>query len=154
MQIAVQVEGHIAAFRNLKRVFDCSRHFSEQPPHLTATLHEKLIAPVFHPVGIAHHGGGLKADHTVVGLGVLRVQIMNVVAADHGQIQAFRDFENAPISRSLLLKPVVLQFEVESARTENFAEFAGGLCRAVDGPMHTGFGDFALQTGGQTDDAL
>ena len=121
------VELHLAALGDLQGVVARLREVPEQLAHLLGGLEVELVRVELEALGVLQRGAGLHAQQRRVGLGVLRVRVVQVVGGHERQAEVLGQAQQVLGHALLDAQPVVHQFAVEVLCAEDVAELCGGL---------------------------
>nr|WP_233542636.1 hypothetical protein [Kocuria tytonis] len=121
------VEVHLAALGDLQGVVAGLREVPEDLPHLLRGLEVELVGVELEALGVLQGGAGLNAQQRGVGLGVLRVGVVQVVGGHQGQVQLPGQAQQVPGDPLLDAQPVVHELAVEVLGPEDVPELRGGL---------------------------
>jgi len=117
------VEGGGAALGDQQRVVAGLGNLGEQPPHLGRRLEVVAVAVELEPVRGVPVGSRRHAQEHVVGLGVLGVDVVQVVGGHQRQGQVLGQTEQVAADPGLDVQAVVHQFDEIVAGAEDVAEF-------------------------------
>ena len=121
------VELHLAALGDLQGVVARVREVPEQLAHLLGGLEVELVRVELEALGVLQGGAGLHAQQRRVGLGVLRVGVVQVVGGHQGQVELLGQAQQVLGHALLDAQPVVHELAVEVLRAEDVAELRRGL---------------------------
>ena len=136
------------------RVGQRVRELGEDLRHRFRRLQEELIAVIAQPIDVVHRLAGADAEQDVVRLVVVLAQVVHVVGAHHRQAEVAGDAGQAAVHDLLLVEALVLQLEEEVVGAEDVAvrrRRGAGLLQPI---LVDAFGDLALETARQADEAL
>ena len=102
---------HGTAVRDPLRIFHGLPCIWKESLHLFLTLYVILSAFVSQAVRIRKSLGSLKAEQNIMGLGILRVGIMNVIGSHQRDVQLPAHAEQLRIDGFLLRYAMILQFQ-------------------------------------------
>ena len=97
---------------------------------------------------------GLQAQHEVVRMRILLLQVMTVVGTGEWNLQFLVDLQQAVIGDALMLQAIGLQFEIVILLAEDLPIFACRLSWRRPCPLPDEIGDFTAQAAGQRNEAL
>ena len=146
----------VALFGDRERVRNGIRGFrAEDLHHLVAGLEIKLIVFHPHPARVVHGSACLDAQHDLMGMSVLFLQVVHVVRRDQPDVVLARELDEAAVHGLLVLDPVIhdLQAEVLLA-AEEVEVFEQHLAAGVHAAAQDRHIDLALQARAHADDAL
>ena len=130
----------------------------EERLHLGRTLQIELrVIDHLEPVGLIDGLPALDADHDVLGLGVLGVDVVDVIGDDHRDTGPAAHLAHSLVHRGLLRDTVAHELEVVVPLPEDRQVLAGDRTGGLD-PRFSAKqdrpGDFSLEAGRQRDEAL
>ena len=144
----------VALLGNPARVADRLRLVREEGRHLGRRLEPEVVGFELQPAGRVEVVAGPHAQQDVVGLGLVLVDVVQVVGDDQRQANLRGQAEELLVEPSLLGQAVILELEEEAVLAEDLAVFAGQAPRALPVVDLEGARDFAVQAGGKPDQAL
>ena len=148
-----EVELHVAARGDLRRVFNGVRKIGEEGAHLLLALDVELARGHLHAVGIGERLARLDAHQHFLRLGVVGGQVVAVVGDDEGDVHLPRQFDQARQHLLLLGDAVILQFDEEIAASEDVQILLRHLPGFVVAPVEQKFRQVAGEAGREGDEA-
>ena len=148
-----EIELHVAARGDLRRVFDGVREVGEEGAHLRLALDVEFARGHLHAVGVGERLARLDAHQHFLRLSVIRGQVVAVVGNDQGDVHLPRQFDQARQHLLFLGDAVILQFHEEIAPAEDVQIFLRHLPGFVVAPVEQKFGQVAGKAGGEGDEA-
>ena len=144
----------VALFCNFRRVFAGFRHHGEQVIHFICSLDVKFVGLELHAVGILNGLAGLDAQQDGLHLGIFLAQIVGVIGGRHGDAGFPRQLDELRQNDVVLFQPMVLQFDVIIAFSEQIPIPQGRGLGPLVVPGQNGLRHLTGQTGRQADKAL
>ena len=152
--VFVKDKFQIAHVRNLDGVFKGFVAVGEQFTKFLLALEVEFFRLEFHTVGFVHSLAGLDTQQNILHLSIFTAQIVGIVGDDQGQTGLTGDALYALVDRPLLLNSVILQFQIEAVRAENFCHLQGMSLGGLVILFHQILGDRTGQTGGSRNQSL
>ena len=122
---------HIASHSNLMRILHRLRQFAENLPHFLLALEIELIVGKPHTVFVIDVRRGLDAQKNIVRFRIFPVHVVNIVSADHWDPCFSAEADQFRIDERFLIKPLILNLEVEIIFAENISQFERFCLRAL-----------------------
>ena len=118
---------HMASFRYFVGVFQSLGRIGKQLGHLLGRFHIILAPFIAHPVLVRQLFSGLEAEENIVGPGIFRIGIVNVVGGHQLYSKLTAHAQKLLVHHFLFRYPVVLQLQKEISFPENFLIAQGRL---------------------------
>ena len=115
-KILAQHQTHAAAARNLHGVGQGRGHIGKQLLHLRAAFEVLLARKAAWTLGIGQHLAFGNADARFVGLEVVRLQKLDGLGGNHGQLQACGQLYRVLDQCRILTAPGALQLQIKAVR--------------------------------------
>ena len=125
------VEDGLDLLRDVERVVAGLGQLAEEGAHLLGRLQVVAVAVELESLGLRLAGARGDTQQGVVGVRVVGVDVVQVVGGDQRQAQVFGQPQQVVPDPGLDVEPVVHQFDVEVALTEDVAELGGRGDRVV-----------------------
>ena len=143
----------VAHLGNSLGVDERLRDLREETGHLDRGLEVELLAAEPHPVGVLELRARLNAQERVVRPGVLGPDVVDVIRADHAQIELLRELQEVGNDLPLKREPVILDFDEEILAPVDVDEpgrrAAGVIVASLEQPLRDERGQ-AARKGNQT----
>ena len=120
--ILMESKFQVAHIRNAAGIFKSFRYIGKQFLQLFFTLQIKFIGAELHPVFVIHGLAGLNAQQHILHLGIFLAKIVGIVGNDHGKTRFTGNAHNTLVHSLLLLKTMILQFQIEMFRAEDISQ--------------------------------
>ena len=147
----VKVEFDLAAVGDAFGVGDRLRQGRKSRGHLCGGFEVERIRLHAHAVGIAHALASLHAQEDLMGMGVVRHEIMAIIGGNQGNAGFTADLDQLRVDQGLLGDAIMLQLEVEIAPAEQLIVGLGQLDSPCAIVLHQGTGYFAAEAGREGD---
>ena len=148
-----EVELHVAARGDLRRVFNGVREVGEEGAHLLLALDVELARGHLHAIWVGERLARLYAHQHFLRLGIVGGQVVAVVGDDEGDVHLPRQFDQARQHLLFLGDAVILQFDEEIAASEDVQILLRHLPGFVVAPVEQKFRQVARKAGGEGDEA-
>ena len=119
------VEHRLDAFRDGEGVVACLGKLYEQGPHLLGAFQVVAGAIELEAIGLCLARACRDTQQGVVGVGVLGMDVVEVVGGHQGQVQVLGDAEQVAADLVLDRQAMVHKLDVEIALPEDVAELGG-----------------------------
>ena len=144
----------IAHIGNLRRIFHSVLIARKQSAHFLFGTKIEVLGFIAHTVFVIHRFTGLDAHEDIVSLRIFLAEIVGVIGTDKRNAGFLMQTQQAAVDFYLFPDAVILQFQIEVLRSEQFRQFQRiGFCVFILAVAQT-LGNLAGQTGAQGDQAL
>ena len=127
---------HIAALRNLRRILNGLRRIGKESRHLLRRFHIILAALVAHPVLIRQLLSGLNTEQNIVGLHILRIGVMDIIGSHKRNIQLLAHAYQGLVYDFLFRQAVVLKLQKIISLSKDLFIFEGRLFGLLIEALH------------------
>ena len=147
----IEIEADLAPFGDPAGIFQCLRVRLEGHGHFVGVLEVELVG--CERGGSTHIGGGigLDAHEDCLRVGIPAAQVVAVVGGDQRQVTVLCEVDQHGKHGTLFRESVILNFDIEMLRTEDFGIAQCGLFCAFIVPLCKLFRNLSAKAGGQGD---
>ena len=164
-EVGALVEGHLAALRDEQGVVAGLGQLAPDIAHLRGRLEVEVARIEAEALGVVHRRTRADAQQHIVGVGVTRLDVVQVIGGDEWEVERSRDLEKvlaeAPLDSQAVIhdldEVVVFAQDVSGvgcrgkglvvvARLEPAVDLPGGAARGADESLAVGVEEFAIES--------